>query len=433
MNRFLFLCVFFAMALASSPLFAAQSTATAAEPEARKPWYELGMSDPILDQVLLFYLGEAVTGMTDIGECLEAASRIDKDDSWSWALEWEKTADRLTKRATEAEAGKDLRTAGQSYLRAASYYRASAHRHPEPKGEHMVKMAREARRCYCRALELLPELGGKPVRIPYEGTSLPGYFFKAPGVKGKAPAIIVQQGRDAWAQDCLGVAREANARGIDCLLFDGPGQGETIRLQGLPFRPDWEKVIGPVVDWLQRQKGVDPSRIGAIGMSMGGYLIPRAAEREPRLKAIVANPGVIDWSSTVTDYLDRSLPDLMRLLDSDPAAFDAGMAKVMEQSAFFSWAMNDMEWRHGVSSPSALVKAMRDFDARPEAGAIKARTLVIDGDAEEFGQASALYDALRCDKDYLKFSARDAAELHVQVGATAFATPRIMDWMERHL
>ncbi|HDP81172.1 MAG TPA: hypothetical protein ENN21_10070, partial [Spirochaetes bacterium] len=35
----------------------------------KKPWYELNkMGDEILDQVLLCYMGEAWTGMTDIGE-----------------------------------------------------------------------------------------------------------------------------------------------------------------------------------------------------------------------------------------------------------------------------------------------------------------------------------------------------------------------------
>lgn len=426
--------LFVAVALALWSATGLGAQATVSSPKAEKPWYELGMmADPILDQVLLFYLGEAWTGMTDVGECLETASRVKNGDPWSWTLEWEKTADRLALRAAEAERAQNTRTAGQSYLRAASYYRAAAHRHPAPESDHMVRLAREAVRCFDRALVLLPELGGKPVRIPYEGTTLPGYFFEAPGAKSSGPAIIVQQGRDAWAQDCMYVAREANARGISCLLFDGPGQGETVRLQRLTFRPDWERVVSPVLDWLQKQRCVDPARMGAIGMSMGGALIPRAAAHETRLKVVVANPGVISWSKVVTGYIDENMPALMPLVDSDPAAFDAAMANVMKQSPFFDWALRDMEWRHGEPTPSTLFKALRDFDATGDVAAIKAKTLVIDGDGEDFGQATALYDALRCKKDYLKFKAEDTAQLHVQVGALGFATSRIMDWVQRQL
>ena len=64
--------------------------------EAAPAWYELDMmADPILDQVLLFYLGEAWTGMTDINECLQTASRVKKDDADSWTREWRRTAERL--------------------------------------------------------------------------------------------------------------------------------------------------------------------------------------------------------------------------------------------------------------------------------------------------------------------------------------------------
>ena len=51
--------------------------------------------------------------------------------------------------------------------------------------------------------------------------------------------------------------------------------GQTLRLQGLPFRPDWEKVITPVVDFAVRQPGVDAGRIALVGLSMGGAPPPR--------------------------------------------------------------------------------------------------------------------------------------------------------------
>ncbi len=371
--------------------------------------------------------------MTDIGECLESASRVQKNEPWSWTLAWERTADRLAKGADRAETDKLVRTAGQSYLRAASYYRAAAHRHPDPASQHMTRLATEAVRCFGKALALLPEIGGVPVLIPYEDTSLPGYFFKAPGAKAEAPLLVVQEGRDGWAQDCVYVAREAMARGIGCLLFDGPGQGEVVRLQRLVFRPDWEKVLGPVVDWAQKQPGVDPERIGVIGMSMGGALVPRAVAYERRLKLAVANPGVLDWSRIITGYFTENMPDLMPLLDSDPGVFDARMRAIMEGSTFLDWAIKDMEWRHGGSSPSGLIGIMRSFNATDDVSLIKTRVLVIDGDGEEYGQAKDLYEALRCPKEYLKFSAEDTAHLHVQTGAFAFATTRILDWVERYL
>jgi hypothetical protein len=98
------------------------SCATA--PKGGDKWYELGMmSDEVLDQVVLFYLGEAWTGMTDIGEVLETAKRVDIHDQRSWTREWRKTAERLAGQAAEAEAAGHAASAGELWLRTASYWR----------------------------------------------------------------------------------------------------------------------------------------------------------------------------------------------------------------------------------------------------------------------------------------------------------------------
>ena len=45
----------------------------------------------------------------------------------------------------------------------------------------------------------------------------------------------------------------------------------------MPLRPDWENVITPVVDYLLTRPDTDPARIVLNGLSLGGYLAPRAA------------------------------------------------------------------------------------------------------------------------------------------------------------
>ena len=49
----------------------------------------------------------------------------------------------------------------------------------------------------------------------------------------------------------------ALARGWNAMTFDGPGQNAALVRQGLAFRPDWEKVITPVVDSLSARADVD--------------------------------------------------------------------------------------------------------------------------------------------------------------------------------
>ncbi|MGA2976440.1 MAG: alpha/beta fold hydrolase [Spirochaetia bacterium] len=399
----------------------------------QRPWYDLRMMpDPILDQVLLFYLSEARHGMTDIGEVLDTAGRVRSDDELSWTREWMKTAERVRAMAEAGDRSGHPRGAGAAYVRAAAYYRAALHRHPDPSAPEIRQMAEKEVASFGRAITLL-SLPAQPVRIPYEGTTLPGYFFRPALPANKAPVLVVHQGRDAWAEDDTYIAREALARGWQCLLVDGPGMGQTLRLQGLPFRPDWEKVITPVVDFAVQQPGVDPGRIALMGISMGGALASRAAAFEKRLKLLIVNPGVYEWSRIVTGFIVERFPQIAELPEKDPEAFNAIMKKAIEENPFMRWGMRDMMWKHGCGTPAQLMVELKRYTNRDIVEKITARTLVIDGEAEEFGQARELYEALRCPKDYLLFTALETAQLHVQTGATAVSCQRVFSWLEDNL
>jgi pimeloyl-ACP methyl ester carboxylesterase len=286
--------------------------------------------------------------------------------------------------------------------------------------------------CFSKAITLL-SLPVHSVRIPYEGTTLPGYLFSAPAAGKKAPILIVHSGRDAWAEDDKSIAEEALRRGWHCLLFDGPGQGQTLRLQGLVFRPDWEKVITPVVDFAVRQPGVDSRRIALMGISMGGALAPRAAAFEKRLKILVANPGVYEWGRVFTGFIAERFPEIADMPEKDPQGFDALMDRVIAENPFMRWGLRDTMWKQGCATPSQLMKEMKRYTNKGFAEKITAKTLVVDGEAEEFGQAKELLDVLRCPKDYMLFTAAEAAQLHVQTGSTAVSNQRIFDWLEENL
>jgi alpha-beta hydrolase superfamily lysophospholipase len=408
----------------------------------KQPWYELGMmGDPVLDSQLLWYLSAVYQGMADVGECLDTAHRVNPSDPWSWPREWQRTADRVAQVADGSLAGNHPLSAGQAYLRAASYYRAALIHHPEPADAGVPAMARQAVACFDRAIGLLG-IPAQPVQIPYENTTLPGYFFRSPLAAGPAPVLIVHEGRDAWPEETKYLADAAMARGYHCLQFAGPGQGSAVRLQGLAFRPDWEKVVSPVVDFAVAQPGVDPARIALMGISMGGALAPRAAAFEKRIKVLIANPGVLSWADAILGHF-ADYPLLMNLLDSHPDVFDracwgffSAAAKLGDHlMSAATWWLKDSMWKHGVNSPSALIREMRRYTNADVVDKITCEVLVMDGEAEDFsaGQAQQLYDALRCPKEYMLFTAEDTGLCHCQTGALAVSTQRMFDWLDERL
>jgi dienelactone hydrolase len=66
-------------------------------------------------------------------------------------------------------------------------------------------------------------------------------------------------------------------------MVDPPGSGEALRLRGLTSRVDSEAWATACVDYLETRDDVDPTRIGLVGWSLGGYCAPRAAAFEKRL------------------------------------------------------------------------------------------------------------------------------------------------------
>ena len=58
--------------------------------------------------------------------------------------------------------------------------------------------------------------------------------------------------------------------------------------------------------------------------------------------------------------------------------------------------------------------------------------LVVDVENENSfpGEARKLYEALRCPKTWLYFSAEEGAGEHCQVGAPGLAQQRVFDWLD---
>src|SRR6202021_3098168 len=97
-----------------------------------------------------------------------------------------------------------------------------------------------------------PVFGGpsEPLDVPYEATSLPGYFHRVDQSNRPRPLLIMHTGFDGSAEEMhWSGARAAVERGYNVLAFDGPGQSGPLHREGLPFRADWEKVVTPVVDF----------------------------------------------------------------------------------------------------------------------------------------------------------------------------------------
>lgn len=320
-------------------------------------------------------------------------------------------------RAETAEAARRDVTASTAYLRASTYWRASVMAFSDPDDPRMTHNTLASAHCYQRYLDL-SRYPGRYIEIPYEGGHLPGHFYTSPSAGPAAPILIITPGRDTWAEDTRWVYDGAIRRGIHALVYDGPGQGYALRQGHLPFRPDWENVLTPVIDFALEQPRVDPARVGLMGLSFGGFLTVRAAAFEKRARVCIIDPGTVNWGSFIGTRL-RMLAQL------PPEQVPVPMQNLIK----------DYAWKHGLPNTIPdVIEALDPYDNTGYAGLMTSETLVMDG-AEEMapGEARRLYDLLQCPKDYLLFDATSAAQTHAQMGSYATATEYLFDWLSDRL
>jgi dienelactone hydrolase len=238
---------------------------------------------------------------------LEAARAGDDPGTIAFYEAWKGGGDRLLALA-EADLAKGHKlSAGEKLGRAALYY-AIAERMQAHGFEHRLAM-------YKRSLELfeqsrtLARENCVRVTMPYGDKVLSGLYVKAEGLQPgqRAPIVAIMNGLDSTKEmlqkSVMGTMFAR--RGLSALFIDQPGTGEALRLHGLPAVHNTEVWASPVVDWLQNHPEVDPQRIGALGVSLGGYYCPRAVAFEPRFACGAVWGANHDWRDVQQARLKR--------------------------------------------------------------------------------------------------------------------------------
>jgi hypothetical protein len=379
----------------------------------------------------LCLLGGASRGLTDVGEVLAALDHVSDGDHGSWIDAFSSAGQRLADQADTSEQQGSAVSARSARLRASSYF-ASAATHAVALGDDdRVHQLWEHHRSLWDAAAAAFDTPAEQVEIAYEGTTLPGYFFRPSDPDGtRRPTVVLNNGSDGPVCDMWSAgAAAALERGWNALVFDGPGQGAALYRQHLYFRADWEAVITPVVDHLLARDDVDPHRIALIGISQGGYWAPRAVAHERRIAACVADPGVV----RVGDSWRSHLPDVMlQLLDQgDQANFDAFMeAGLKDEPA----SLAELRWRMAPYGTTSYFEAYRAAQAMEltaqDMAAIGCPLLVTAPEHEQFwpGQSQELHDGVS-GAELVEFTEAEGGSWHCEPVARALRDERVFDWL----
>jgi dienelactone hydrolase len=336
-------------------------------------------------------------------------------DDAAWFAEWTRMGDRIVARGRE-EAGKGHKlTMAACYMRAARYYQ-TGERFLQPKSTAGMEVHRRSVDIFREAAAVIGRPRIEPVEIPYETTSLPGLLVHPdPEVAGTrlAPAMVFFDGFDVTKELQYGYGiPDLAARGIGCLIVDGPGNGESVRFRNLPLIAETERYATPVYDYLSTRREFDPRRIGVMALSLGGYYAPRAASLEPRFACCVAWGAQWDYHAVWARRLEQLKSGAVLSLSVPP---------------------EHLQWVLGVDSTEAALKVLEGFRLDGIVQKMTCPFLLMHGAGDEqipLAIAEKCFQAVGSKQKTLKvFTKEEGGFHHCQVDNVTIGLHYMWDWI----
>lgn len=377
-------------------------------------------------------LGHVAFGAADVGEVLATIDGVADNDHAHWFQAWHDTGSRVRAAADAAAAAGHIVSASHAYLRAATYFAVAVNSVSGlDSDELLVPTFRLHRSSWDGFVDTTSRIVER-VEIPYERDTLPGWFFRPAEDSTERPTLVMVNGSDGALSSvwCYGAAGALD-RGYNVLLFDGPGQQSMLFERGVGFRPDWEAVLTPVVDFLLQRTDVDRDRLALYGISQGGYWVARALAFEHRFAAAIADPGVVDVGASWTTNIPSSLMKLFRAGKKD--AFDRDMSLGMKFSGQTArtWNFRARPYAHE-SYFDTLTEVHRYTLMDEDTARITTPLFLTDPEGEQFwsGQSKWLADRTGGPAELSRFTAAEGANFHCQPMARQLTDERMFDWLD---
>ena len=396
---------------------------------------DVGQSRYFADQTYHFQtlraLNDIAAGGADTSEILETIRHIRSGDPQGWFAAWDALGDRVARVAAET---RDSSSRGDALLRAHTYYRTAEFFLPpgDPKRTTASRKNIDAFYDGLRAAGV----GFERLTIAYQGDHhLGAVFYPAPVSDPAKPLIVFVGGFDSTLEELYFMLVAAAARrNYDVLTYEGPGQGQALREQGLTFTPEWEKPTKAVLDaFLAGHRR--PQSIVLVGMSMGGYLAPRAAAFDERIDGVVAYDVLFDMGEIAHASVPRGA---FWLRDHGLGGLVDALVRVKAQlSPGFAWSIANGMWTLGTASPLATVTELDRYTLAGVARQIRGDVLILAGAEDHFvplSQVAAMEAELTGARSITKrvFDRASGGAEHCQLGAATLWHAALFDWLSSH-
>jgi pimeloyl-ACP methyl ester carboxylesterase len=268
-----------------------------------------------------------------------------------------------------------------------------------------------------------------PDEVPYAGSALPAFDLHPQQQAGST--ILIFGGFDSYIEEFLPMLASMVDAGHRVIAFEGPGQGSALEERGLPMIAEWERPVAAVLDHYQL------TDVTAVGESLGGGLVVRAAAFEPRISRVVSMDILDDEFEVAAAQIGRGVAPVLRVLLALRARrIVNALARIaIAREPVAAWGLQQGMQVTGTPTAYDFLLTTIKFNTRRVSKLVSADVLLMAGADDHYvplkqlrRQAANLVRARSVTTR--TFTAAEHASNHCQVGNIGAAVRVIQGWME---
>jgi pimeloyl-ACP methyl ester carboxylesterase len=317
------------------------------------------------------------------------------------------------------QSGHKLRAA--HYLRTAEFYMTLDNPRKQEYRKKFISLMRE----YFQIGDNLHYL------VPYEDGMLSAYRFTHENPKG---VFVVFGGFDSYVEEMFKTILAMKESGFDVVFFDGPGQGATLEDYHIPMTHEWEKPVKAVLDFFTLES------VTLIGVSLGGYLVMRAAAYDKRVKRVVADDICTDFFETLLrQFPAKSRKFVTSLITHNnkvnAALFNSLIRKLSKKSLMLEWGVAQGMHVMGTKTPYEFLHKCTAFNTSEVSSLVEQDVLLMGGQEDHYILLHQFFDQGRMLTNVRSlssrlFTRRETAQNHCQLGNVGLSVKVIVNWVE---
>ena len=263
--------------------------------------------------------------------------------------------------------------------------------------------------------------------VPFANTSMHAIRIPRSDISPAKGTVVLHGGFDSYIEEFYFMMKFLSERGYEVIGFDGPGQGATLRKNGLAFDYHWERPVSAILDYFNAED------VTLIGLSMGGWLCLRAAAFETRVKRVISTGAAYDyrkvasaWAAWTMDFFSRHFPNWTNKM----------ALKKVGKGGIEGWSIGQVMNITKMAKPMTAYDYMMQMNVENlHAEQIHQDVMLLTGRSDHFipfrlhdkmvkelKSASSLVDRV--------FTPAGQAHNHCQIGNIGLAMDTMMEWMD---